>query len=125
MADDVLTGSAAASISDAVVTLLRDLSGRGPTKARTYITGDLIAVVLQDQLTTRAQILVREGRADQVMAGRAVLHEAISPAMTAAVEQHSGRRVLAHLSADHIDPDIAVESFVLAPLTGSDGEGAQ
>ncbi|MCW3068325.1 MAG: hypothetical protein JWL67_950 [Solirubrobacterales bacterium] len=118
MVEDALGGSASAAVSNAVVRLLREISGRGPTKARTYITGDLIAVVLQDQLTVGAQTLIRRGATAQVLAGRAVLHEAISPAMTAAVEQHSGRRVLAHLSADNIDPDIAVESFVLVPQTG-------
>jgi uncharacterized protein YbcI len=119
MSDEALHGSANAAISNAVVRLLHERSGRGPTKARTYISGDLIAVVLRDQLTTGAQTLIRKGRADHVLTGRAALHEAISPEMIAAVEQLSGRRVLAHMSADHIDPDIAVESFILAPPAGS------
>ena len=36
--------------------------------------------------------------------------------MIAAVERLSGRSVYAFLSDNHIDPDIAVETFVLAPL---------
>lgn len=43
--------------------------------------------------------------------------------MVAAIEQDSGRRVIAFLSANHLDPDIAVETFVLAP--SSNGEVAE
>jgi hypothetical protein len=39
----------------------------------------------------------------------------MSAELTAAVEHFSGRRVLAFLSANHVDPDLAVESFVLVP----------
>jgi hypothetical protein len=35
--------------------------------------------------------------------------------MIAAVEQLSGRSTTAFLSANHVDPDIAIESFVLVP----------
>jgi uncharacterized protein YbcI len=31
------------------------------------------------------------------------------------VEDITGRKVIAFLSDDHIDPDFAVESFILAP----------
>jgi len=34
---------------------------------------------------------------------------------TAGIEEITGRQVIAFLSANHIDPDIAIESFILAP----------
>jgi uncharacterized protein YbcI len=34
---------------------------------------------------------------------------------TAGIEEITGRQVVAFLSANHLDPDIAIESFVLAP----------
>jgi hypothetical protein len=40
--------------------------------------------------------------------------------LTAGVEKITGRRVIAFLSANHLDPDIAIESFMLAPP----GDGA-
>ena len=83
-------GSIAAAISGSIVHLMREYTGRGPTKARTYIEEDVITVVLQDALT-------------------------MGEAMITAVEQHSGRRVHAFLSDNHIDPDVAVETFVLLP----------
>ena len=36
--------------------------------------------------------------------------------LVAGVEEITGRKVIAFLSDNHIDPDIAVESFVLEPL---------
>jgi uncharacterized protein YbcI len=117
MPDDPLQGAVGAAISNDVVRLHHKYGGRGPSQAQTYMTRDYIAVVLGDYLTTGAQTLVRQGRPDAVAIGRQVLHQAVSPEMIAAVEQHSGRRVLAHLTADHIDPDVSVESFILAPPT--------
>jgi len=40
-----------------------------------------------------------------------------SQASSPAVERHSGRKVRAFLSDNHVDPDIAVESFVLEPTS--------
>jgi uncharacterized protein YbcI len=109
-------GSVAAAISSAVVKLLHEYTGRGPTKARTYIDTDLIAVVLQDTLTMGERSLVRDGKADLVLAMRRAFQETMSAQMIAAVERHSGRTVRAFLSGNHLDPDTAVESFVLEPL---------
>jgi uncharacterized protein YbcI len=39
----------------------------------------------------------------------------MAPELSAAIEQISGRKVLAFLSDNHIEPDCAVESFVLVP----------
>ena len=35
--------------------------------------------------------------------------------LTDGIEEITGRHVIAFLSANHVDPDIAIESFVLAP----------
>jgi uncharacterized protein YbcI len=113
-------GSIASAISGAVVQLMREYTGRGPTKARTYIDEDLVAVVLQDTLTMGERSLVRDGEVELVLASRKAFQRTMSRQMIAAVEEHTGRSVLAFLSDNHIDPDIAVESFVLAPRDGRD-----
>ena len=107
--------SAAAEISGATVRLLREYTGRGPTKARTYINEDLISVVLQDTLTMGERSLVRDGELGLVLASRKAFQRTMKDELVAAVEEHSGRTVLAFLSENHIDPDIAIESFVLVP----------
>jgi len=115
-------GSIASAISGAVVQLMREYTGRGPTRARTYINDDLITVVLQDTLTMGERSLVRDGEVDLVLASRKAFQRTMSREMIAAVEKHSGRSVHAFLSENHIDPDIAIESFVL--MGRGDGESA-
>jgi uncharacterized protein YbcI len=110
------TGAQSSAISNATVRLLSDYTGRGPTKARTYVSGDLISVVLQDTLTKGERSLVRDGERDLVMRTRMAYQSTMSAALIASVEGITGRSVLAFLSSNHIDPDYAVESFVLAPL---------
>ena len=117
-------GSIASAISSVVVQLMREHTGRGPTRARTYINEDLITVVLQDTLTMGERSLVRDGEVELVLASRKAFQRTMSTQMIAAVERHSGRSVLAFLSDNHVDPDVAVESFVLHPIaaTARDGE---
>lgn len=102
---------------------MREYTGRGPTKARTYIDEDLITVVLQDTLTMGERSLVRDGEVDLVLTSRKAFQRTMSCQLIAAVEEHSGRRVLAFLSDNHIEPDIAVESFVLTPRSNGDTLG--
>ena len=110
------TIGASAAISNAVVHLVMEYTGRGPTKARTYINDDYIAVVLQDSLTKGERSLVRDGKTDLVLATRKTYQQTMRADLVAAVESITGRTVHAFLSDNHTDPDIAVESFILTPL---------
>jgi len=109
------TGSVTAAISNATVKLLHEYTGRGPTRARTYINENLITVVLEDTLTMGERSLVRDGEVDLVMATRKAFQRTMGPELVAAVERESGRKVFAFLSDNRADPDVAVESFVLVP----------
>jgi uncharacterized protein YbcI len=106
-----------AAISGAIVHLLAESTGRGPTKARTTIDRDLIVVVLQNTLTPGERYLADHGRADQVLDMRAAYQEAMRSACITAIEQLTERTVSAFMSANHIQPDIAAEIFVLDPET--------
>jgi uncharacterized protein YbcI len=110
--------STAANISNLVVQLMTNQTGRGPTKAWTSINGDLIAVVLRDTLTKGERSLVANGRADLVMEIRSAYQDTMRAEAIAGVEQLTGRTVLAFLSSNHIDPDVAIECFVLEPKPG-------
>jgi uncharacterized protein YbcI len=109
----------AASISNMMVRLLSEYTGRGPTKARTYIDGDLISVVMQDNLTRGERSLVRDDQSALVLTSRRAYQEAMSTEAVRHVEEITGRKVMAFLSDNHIDPDVAVESFVLEPEGGA------
>jgi uncharacterized protein YbcI len=116
-------GAVMRSISNAAVRLLSEYTGRGPTKARTYVNDDLITIVLKDTMTTGERSLFRRGKGELVLSVRKAYQDTMGPALIAAVELNSGRRVLAFLSANHLDPDVAVESFVMGAATDGDGAG--
>jgi uncharacterized protein YbcI len=107
------------AISNDVVKLLSEYTGRGPTRARTHFSHDLVTVVLQDLLTKGERSLVADGKLELVLRARRAYQETMATDLTEAVERITGRHVLAFLSANHVDPDIAVETFVLAPGNGT------
>jgi uncharacterized protein YbcI len=113
-------GRMAAAISNAVVGLTREYTGRGPTKARTYISEDTITTFLADTLTKGERALAETGQADDVIEMRRAFQRAMRDDLCAAVEQITERQVIAFFSDSHIDPDMGIESFVLAPQAGSD-----
>jgi uncharacterized protein YbcI len=107
--------SVSARISNLVVQLVHTYTGRGPTKAWTSIDADLITVVLRDMLTKGEQSLVSESRAHLVLEMRQAYQPTMRHELIAGVQELSGRRVIAFMSANHLNPDIAIESFVLEP----------
>ena len=102
-----------AAISHAVVGLLREYTGRGPTKSKTTIRDNVVLVLLEQTLTKGEQSLVRQGRTDKVIEIRHEFQEAMREESMAKVAELTGRPVLAMLSANHVNPDIGAEIFVL------------
>jgi uncharacterized protein YbcI len=100
-------------ISTAAVQLMRDYTGRGPTKAKTLINGDVVTVMLADALTTGERKLVESGQPDRVLALRHDYQLLMRDELVAIVERNLERKVIAFMSQNHIDPDLAVEVFVL------------
>ena len=111
-------GSKSAAISNHVVRTMREYTGRGPTKARAYIHADLVTVVLQDTLTKGERSLAADGRDEFVLATRRAYQGTMRRDLVSGVETILGRTVVAFMSDNHIDPDAAVESFLLAPADG-------
>jgi uncharacterized protein YbcI len=107
--------SLSAKISNLIVQLLHTYTGRGPTKAWTSIDDDLVSVVLRDTLSKGEQSLVADSRKQLVLDMRQAYQQTMGPEMIAGIEKLTGRRVLAFMSANHLEPDIAIESFVLEP----------
>src|SRR5436305_8004908 len=101
------------SISNAIVGLLREYTGRGPTKARTTIRDNLVVVLLEQTLTKGEKVLVEKGRQENVLTLRREYQEAMRDEASAKIAQITGRNVLAMMSANHLSPDLAVELFVL------------
>ena len=116
--------SKAAAISNHVVGAMSAYTGRGPTKARTYIDDDVVTVVLQDTLTKGERSLVGEDLGALVLTMRKAFQGTMRHDLIDGIEQILGRRVVAFMSDNHIDPDIAVEVFVLAPADRSNDAAA-
>jgi uncharacterized protein YbcI len=106
-------GEQAAAISNLVVRLTSEYTGRGPTKARTHIDDDLITVILRETLTKGERSLVRDGKEDVVRRTRFAYQQTMGEELVAGVEEVTGRKVLAFMSANHMQPDVAAEIFLL------------
>lgn len=103
--------SETSAITEAIVRLVRLNTGRGPTGANTVISSDLVVVTLADCLTTAEKTLVERGYSEATLRLRATLHEGIKADAVAAVEETTGRPVVAYLAAQEHDPDIAILAF--------------
>jgi uncharacterized protein YbcI len=108
-------GQLHAAISNAVVHIQREYLGRGPTKARTTVADNVIVVILEDTLTKVERGLVDAGDQDEVRRVRQRFQRTMRQDLVAAVEGLTGRSVLAFMSDNHIEPDLACEVFVLGP----------
>jgi uncharacterized protein YbcI len=102
-----------AEISNAIVRLLREYTGRGPTKARTTIRDNVVIVLLEQTLTKGEQSLANKGRAAKVIEIRHEFQEAMREESSAKIAELTGRNVIAMMSTNHIDPDLAAEIYVL------------
>jgi uncharacterized protein YbcI len=102
-------------ISNLVVRLTREYTGRGPNKARTYVSDDLIAVVMVDTLTRGEVSLVDSGHVQHVLDTRRRYQATMEADLVAGVEGLTGRKVRAFFSDNRVDPDMAVETFLMEP----------
>ena len=109
-------GENLAQISNGIVRLHTRYYGKGPTKAKSYLIDDTIICMLEEGFTTVERTLIEGGRAGAVHDIRRTFREAMEEQFTHVVEEAMGRTVTAYLSQVHVDPDLAVELFVLAPV---------
>ena len=119
-ADTQPNGAVAARISNAVVQTLHEYTGRGPTKARTDINPSSVVVLLGDTLTKGERVLVDNGRPELVLQTRQAFQGLMRDDLVAAVEGLMERKVIAFMSENHINPDMAAEIFVLEPSPDSE-----
>ena len=101
------------AIANAVVGLLREYTGRGPTRSRATIRDNIVLVMLEQTLTKGERSLVNKGRADKVIEIRHEFQEAMREESMAKVAELTGRSVVAMLSANHVNPDLGAEIYVL------------
>ncbi len=113
-------GDIGQQISTRVVAIFKEHLGRGPTKARTTVTDDVVLCLLEDSLIKAEQSLVQAGKSDTVRSLRRELQDTMKAELCEAVEVVTGRAVIAFMSANHVAPDYMSEIFVLGgPSAGA------
>jgi len=110
---------ASTEISNAIVGLHREHYGRGAVGARTIMQRNYVVCFLDDVYTPVERTLIQAGREDSVRATRSAFQDAVGDLFREAVTKATGKRVIAFMSQNHVDPDMAVEIFVL-----EDGDSA-
>jgi uncharacterized protein YbcI len=105
--------SALTEISNTAVALHREHFGRGPGAAKTHVSDNLVVCVLTDVFTPVERTLIEAGQEARVRETRAAHRAATDAIYKARMEAVLGRQVEAHLSSVNVDPDVAVDVFVL------------
>lgn len=101
-------------ISNRVVGLFRDFSGKGPSGCKTYWAGDdLLVILLRGGFTVAEQTLYEGGHGRSVRDSRHALQDTLEVRLTVLIEELTQRKVVAFMSTSHQDPDLQAELFVL------------
>jgi uncharacterized protein YbcI len=111
---ELLTGGRLnAAITRAVVRSHSEHAGRGPTKATAFFHDNVIVVVLEQTMTRSERSLAASGRLDAVHDVRQELQRAMRADLVSAIEALTGCTVSAFMGDNCVEPDLAVELFVL------------
>jgi len=105
-----------ARISTGLVQLHSRYYGKGPTKAKTHLVDDTVVCILRGGFTTVERTLLETGEVESVYQMRRSFQQAMEDDFRHIVEEATGRKVIAYMSSIHVNPDLAVEIFVLEPL---------
>ena len=108
-------GKISAAISNAIVGIHRQYFGRGASRARTVMGADYVICFLEDIYTPVERTLIEAGRFPAVQETRTAFQDTMRDRFVAEVEQVVCRKVIGFLSQVHVDPDLAVETFILEP----------
>src|SRR4051812_36171133 len=91
-------GRQAAAVSNAITRMHREHYGRGATTTRTIIQRNYVVCFLEDIYTAVERTLIDAGRTDAVRETRNIFQDAMGPRFKAAVEEATGRQVIAFMS---------------------------
>src|SRR3954469_10130802 len=113
MGESEKLGETRARISNEIVRLQAEYYGKGPTRAKTYISEDLVVVVLEESFTRAEKTLAQRGEREAIEHIRRRFQQQMADEFTSVVEQATGRKVKAFLSETNIEHDVSVEIFLL------------
>jgi uncharacterized protein YbcI len=106
-------GQLRAALANAMIRIVHEHWGKGPTRAKAYLEEGFVFCVLEEPLTTVERTLVEGGETDLVRELRLEFQQLVNDEFAEQVETLTGRRVLACHSQIVFDPDVLFEIFVL------------
>ena len=109
------TGELAAAISNAVVSVFRAHTGKGPERSRTILDDVMAVTVLRGGFSASEKTLQEHGRAEVVENARTALQEIMKADLIAAVEAITGRTVDTFVSAIEQDAEVQAQIFLFRP----------
>jgi uncharacterized protein YbcI len=115
-------GELLAEISRSLVQLHKESYGKGPTKARTYMSGDLVVCLLEGGFIKGEQTLRDAGRGEAVEEQRGALQEVLRHRFTDTIEELTGRKVVTFISGVDLETETSAEVFVLEEIEPDTGD---
>jgi uncharacterized protein YbcI len=100
-------------VTSALVGIHTSHLGRRPRRASTFDRGNVIVTLMHDVMTRAERTLAETGNAPAVTNMRHLFQETMQGEFNGAVQRLTGRTVVAFISGNHVDPDMAAEVFVL------------
>jgi uncharacterized protein YbcI len=107
-----------AAVSNALVAVMKELYGKGPSRARSYFNDDYLFVVMEGGLLSSEERMLEAGEEDLVRGFRLRFQEVAAPQITAAVERVTGRGVVTYHSQVLFHPTRVFEIFLLGGPSG-------
>jgi uncharacterized protein YbcI len=112
LSESAAKGAVVAQLSREIVQLHARHYGRGPTKARSFVTEECASGLLEEIYTVAERTLIETGAEEHVRETRQKFQEAVEEEFIEIVERVTGRTVRVFLSQVDIDTDLAVEFFL-------------
>lgn len=106
-------GELNAAVTREVIRVQNESHGRGPKKAYSFYKGNVLTTVMEDVLTPAERRLAESGESEAVLNMRSLYQKSMEPALKKCIEEITGCKVLALMSDNHLEPDMAIEVFVL------------
>lgn len=106
-------GELNAALTSAIVGIQTRYLGRGPTTASTFHKDHVVVTLMYGVMTHAEKSLASSANEDAVTNMRHLFQKTMEADFTEAIQQLTGRTVIAFISGNNVDPDVASELFIL------------
>ena len=101
------------AITSALVGIHNKYLGRGPKSALTFYHDNVVVTLMYGVLTHAEQTLSKTNQGEAVNQIRHLFQQTMNADFHEAIERLTGRKVVAFISGNNLNPDVAAEVFVL------------